>query len=119
MPLDVEWLEWASPDATLPDGVPPEVPSFPRSGVGTALRDDPVSFPHCLNGEIGQLATGYPFSTQPIRSLSEVMCATWWRPCQAYRPTIQSRVRRPCSGWRQVFEKSCGFSDSSSMTQRL
>src|ERR1035438_9814748 len=33
---------------------------------------------------------------QPIRSRSPVMCAAWWRPCQAYIARTTPRGTRPC-----------------------
>src|ERR1017187_8251106 len=59
--------------------------------------------------------TGY---FQPIRSRNPVMCAAWWRPCQAYMARTTSRGTRPSLGWRKAREKAASGRLRASATQR-
>ena len=77
---------------------PANVRTRPRAQA-IALGRDPVV------AQRGEDQCGY---FQPSRSRSAVMCATWWRPCQAYRFTRLSIDIGPSSGCRRRREKSSG-----------
>jgi hypothetical protein len=105
--------EFAGPERVLVPArkcfqAPAKVRTRPRSQP-VALGRDPV---------VAQSRENQDGYFQPSRSRRHVMCATWWRPCQAYRPTMSSSVIAPRSGCLKRRAKSSERIERSNTTQR-